>query len=103
MLRLIFSFIFVIFLSSCITAKEVRLPDGSVGQHVTCGGQIYSFGDCVAKAGEICGANGYMVLGSNGEQMPYSNSSATWANGVGGFNAQSGTIVQRDLFVKCNP
>lgn len=100
----------VLAMTACVTDSAINLPDGSVGHHVTCGGAIFSMGDCVQKAGDVCGPAGYQVIGANGEAIPYSTSSggfnANVANGVGsaagGYSSSSGSFVNRDLFVKCN-
>jgi hypothetical protein len=100
----------LIFQSACVTTQESYLPDGSLGHHITCGGALFSMGDCMQKAGEICGAHGYQILNQNGEAIPFSTSSGA-VNGTatpygggsitGAYNSTSGSIVNRDLFVKC--
>lgn len=85
------------------------MPDGSMGHHVTCGGTLFSMGDCIERAGNICGAKGYEVLGADRESNGFSNSSGgfnagwtrTGGGAAGGFTSQSGNIVNRDLFIKC--
>lgn len=93
-------------LSACITDRKMYLPDGSVGHHVTCGGAVFSMGDCVQKAGEICGIAGYKIIGTNGEATPYATSSGGFSanqfTASGGYSSSSGAIVNRDLFIKCN-
>jgi type IV secretory pathway TrbL component len=99
-------FVISMSLSACVTDSDTYLPDGSLGHHVTCGGAIFSMGDCVQKAGQICGAAGYKVIGANGEATPYSTSSggfsANATSAAGGYSSSSGSIVNRDLFIKCN-
>ena len=93
-------------LSGCVTDSAAYLPDGTEGHHITCGGAMFSMGDCFQKAGELCGPSGYKIIGSNGEATPYSSAgggfAASGGNAAGGFSSHSGAIVQRDLFVKCN-
>ena len=91
-----------IFLSACITTSDTYLPDGSSGHHITCGGAIFSMGDCVQKAGDICGAGGYKVYNQSGEAIPFSQTNGYANNYSAGINSSSGSIVNRDLFVKCN-
>lgn len=96
-------------LSACVTTRDSYLPDGSLGHHITCGGALFSMGDCVQKAGDICGAGGYKIVNQNGEAIPYSTSSGGFSGSsgpyggsvAGGYHSSSGSIVQRDLFVKC--
>lgn len=89
-------------LCGCVTDGTTYLADGSQGHHVTCGGSWFSMGDCVQRAGEICGGGGYTVMGQNGETIPYSIMTAYGNNAVVGMSSSSGAIVQRDLFIKCN-
>jgi hypothetical protein len=95
----------VITLSACATSKEVYLSDGSKGHSISCDGAVQNFGSCLEKAGELCGARGYLVLNQNGESVPFSTASggytATSLAASGGFQAQSGTIITRRIFVKC--
>ncbi|PMR68276.1 hypothetical protein [Halomonas heilongjiangensis] len=101
-------FLFVmaaIAISACATSKEVYLADGSKGHSISCDGAVQNFGSCLEKAGELCGARGYVVLNQNGEAVPFSTASggytASSLAASGGFQAQSGTIITRRIFVKC--
>jgi hypothetical protein len=92
-------------LLGCATSKEVYLADGSKGHSISCDGVVLNFGACLEKAGELCGARGYVVVNQSGEAVPFSTASGGYtANSVaasGSFQAQSGAIVTRSLFVKC--
>jgi hypothetical protein len=45
------------------TASDAFLADGSKGYHIRCGTTISpNYGDCVAKAGEVCGTSGYTIV-----------------------------------------
>lgn len=92
-------------LSSCVTASESYLPDGSKGQLVTCGGALFSYTDCLKRAGEICGSQGYQIITADGNATPYSSSSGGFnANpyyASGGFSSSSGMITNRSVLVKC--
>ena len=50
------------------TAKEVYLPDGTLGYHVKCNGTVFATNsaNCYQKSGEICGAKGYTVVDPGG-------------------------------------
>ena len=106
LLLAIVTFVFV----SCITARDAYFPDGSLGHHITCGGTLFSMGDCIQKAGDICGAGGYKIYDKNYEAIPFANSSGavsgystSQGSAVnGGYHSSSGSFVSRDLFVKCN-
>jgi hypothetical protein len=65
-------------LAGCTTAKDVYLPDGTPGYHVSCNAFGGSSADCYQKAGEICGARGYTIVNVPGGMF------STW-----------------DLFIKC--
>jgi hypothetical protein len=95
-------------LAACASSKPVYTADGSQGHVVTCtpawtGGLVgaaanaaTSWGDCYARAGEICGASGYDIVQQVGENGAYAQGS----NG-GGF---ASTTNNRMMVVKCkNP
>ena len=65
-------------LAGCTTAKDVYLPDGTPGYHVSCDIFGASSADCYQKAGEICGPKGYVVV-----------------------NLPGGMFSTRDLFITC--
>lgn len=104
-IRFLLVIIAAITLSACATSKEVYLSDGSKGHSISCDGAVQNFGSCLEKAGELCGDRGYVVLNQNGEAVPFSTASggytASSLAASGGFQAQSGTIITRSIFVKC--
>lgn len=91
----------MLFLSGCVTDTQTYMPNGSVGHHVTCGGAIFSMGDCYKRAGELCGRNGFTVIGENKESTAFSSGHASVGNGYGVASVNSGSIVNRDLLVEC--
>ena len=58
-------------LSGCATAKDMYLPDGTRGYHVSCGSVSTSSADCYQKAGEICAAQGYTIVNVPGMTSPW--------------------------------
>jgi len=53
--------LFCCFLTGCVTATPIILPDGSTGYEIKCPGTQRSMGDCMNKARESCGGN-YKVV-----------------------------------------
>src|ERR1700690_2034174 len=49
-------------LAGCTTAKDVYLPDGTLGHHVSCDTFATGLAGCYQKAGEICEAKGYTIV-----------------------------------------
>lgn len=96
---------FVAVLQGCAMSSEVFLADGTKGHNINCSGTVMNYGNCLEKAGEICGARGYLVVNQQGDAVPFSMASggfgANTQSASGGFFAQSGSIVTRNLFVKC--
>jgi len=84
-------------LVGCAMSKEVYLPDGSKGYRISCDGMVLSAGDCLEKAGAICGTRGFTVVDERGEAVPFSTASAS--SGV--MQAQAGMVVTRSLFMRC--
>jgi hypothetical protein len=96
----------LLFQAACVTDQTTYLPDGSLGYHITCGGTLFSMGDCIRRTGEVCGSSGYKITSANGEVIPFSISSGA-INGTaggsftGGYNSTSGSFIHREIFVKC--
>ncbi len=92
-------------LQGCATSSDVFLADGSKGHNITCSGAVMNYGHCLEKAGEICGTSGYLVVSQQGDAVPFSTATggfgANTQTASGGFYSQSGTIVTRNLFIKC--
>ena len=45
------------------TASSVYLADGSKGYQIRCGAIVgETYGNCLAKAGSLCGGSGYTVV-----------------------------------------
>jgi hypothetical protein len=95
-----------VLLSGCATSQQTYLPDGSVGYNISCDGSANSMGKCIQKAGDLCGASGYTVYDKNGEAYAFGSSvgsaSATPQYGQAGYVTQTGMMVTRSLFIKCN-
>jgi hypothetical protein len=88
-------------LAGCITSQPTYLQDGTQAHHVTCGGAMFSMGDCHKRAAELCGPRGYQIVAGGTERMPFSTANAS-VNAYGGqASGFSGSIVNRDLIVKC--
>lgn len=96
---------FVTMLQSCVTSREVFLADGTKGHNVNCSGSGMNYSNCLEKAGEICGARGYQLLNQQGGVVPFSQAIREFgANPQStsiGYLTQSGSIVTRNLFIKC--
>lgn len=91
----------LVILSACTMSRQSYLADGSVGHSISCGGTLNSWSSCLRKAGELCGTQGYDLLGKDGEVLPFKNGqfSANTLSANGSFN--QGVIRNRNIFVKC--
>jgi hypothetical protein len=91
-------------LGGCAMSDEMVLPDGTKGHKISCDGAFLSMGNCYKKAGEMC-PKGYAILGQGGEANPYGTSSGQLSGNQsyvqGGYVTQYGTIITRDLYVRC--
>jgi hypothetical protein len=96
----------VVTLGGCAIAREMYLPDGSVGYNIQCDGSANSISNCFQKAGELCGSKGYALLNREGEMAPFGMSagsiSANSISAKGAYVTQTGAFVSRSLFIKCN-
>lgn len=93
-------------LIGCATAREMYLPDGSIGYNIQCDGSANSISNCFQKAGELCGSRGYALLNREGEMVPFGTSTgsvnANRTSAQGAYITQAGAFVSRTLFIKCN-
>lgn len=108
MIRTFFIFsIVIVLLQGCATptSREVFLADGTKGYNINCSGSGMNYSNCLEKAGEVCGARGYFLLNQQGNIVPFSAAirefSAGTTTGSIGFLTQSGSMVIRNLFIKC--
>lgn len=53
---------YVLVLAGCATSTEIYTADGTQGFTIDCSGDLLTWGDCYAKAGELCGTKGYEIL-----------------------------------------
>lgn len=99
-----------VFVAGCATSTVTYAPDGKAMHVIRCDGSAVSESVCFTKAGEICKERGYTVLGKNGEAAPYSYGSGSSQSNANRSQAQassvhvrqSGMMVTRTLYVRCN-
>ncbi|MGL5597361.1 MAG: hypothetical protein ACRDDA_04430 [Aeromonas sp.] len=84
-----------LFLSGCMSVKEIPGPNGEKMISVTCNGSMRDWGDCFEAVAESCGNSGYQVMQQNGEHVSSSNINVN--NGIGWSN----TGVNRNLMATC--
>jgi hypothetical protein len=88
---------FVLFVAimgaSCTTSRETYTADGRVGYSINCSGTALNWGNCLEKAGDICGEKGYTVLEKTGDQ-------GTVVTG-GQFGLYGGSVMNRSMIVQC--
>ncbi|WP_421446483.1 hypothetical protein [Agrobacterium tumefaciens] len=82
-------------LFGCVNAKKITGPDGREAYSITCNGSARSFGDCMEKAGEICGAKGYDVVDRSGNSTGFVTANQGIMSGAAGYS--------RNLLVSCKP
>jgi hypothetical protein len=86
-------------LAGCASATVTYGPDGRQSHSINCSGLANTWGACLEKAGEICGAKGYDVLTSAGDQGVFvqGTSSTTSAQ------ASGGSVITRNMLIACKP
>lgn len=98
--------LFVLLLAGCATSSEVYLPSGTKGYVVNCNGSLNSVSTCFEKAGELCGAKGYVLLNKEGEAhmqgTSFGSASANHYNAQAVQVSQFGAYVSRSMLVRCN-
>lgn len=80
-------------LSGCAISSKTYGPDGREAHSINCSGAALSWGECFAKAGDICGAKGYEVVSRSSDQ-----NGVLGAGGGGLFGSYS---QSRSLVVSC--
>jgi hypothetical protein len=55
-----------VMLAGCSTPKPVYLANGKQGYSIDCSGTVRTWGQCMEKAGQVCGARGFDVLSQDG-------------------------------------
>lgn len=84
----------LLLLAGCAsTAKEIHLPDGSLGQSIDCSGTARTWGNCYERAGRICGTRGYEVVAGGSEQGALVSANQQMMIG--------GSTMFRTMVIKC--
>jgi hypothetical protein len=103
--RIAFATLVVWLLAACVSNSQTYMADGQKAEIINCtpgwtGGLVgaiaqaqTSWGTCYEKAGELCGARGYIVLAKSDEP-----GFTAQANRYGAF---ANTTNQRMLIVRC--
>lgn len=100
--------IVLILLGGCATSSDMHLSDGSIGHNISCHGSANSVASCYQKAGELCGAKGYVVYGKDEQATPFMLGTANQSASPYMFAAPhqnaflgAGMMVTRNLTVRC--
>jgi hypothetical protein len=92
-------------LAGCVSVRPTYLADGSQGHAISCNGARLNMGDCIEKAGEICGSSGYTIVDERGSISPFYAASGGFKSDQktsgGGYTAIAGASASRSMFVKC--
>lgn len=81
-------------LSGCAVSKRVSGPNGEILHAIECSGAFLSMGDCIEKAGKICGSYGYEVIGGNQANLGY-------VGGGSQYGIFHSPYVQREMIIRC--
>lgn len=81
-------------LVGCARSTELYTQDGRVGYQIDCSGSAMTWGACYQKAGELCGARGYQVIGVDGSERPILTATQ--------FGIIAGSMVTRTAVIMCN-
>ncbi|MGP2470846.1 hypothetical protein V1956_20055 [Yersinia sp. 2540 StPb PI] len=91
--KAIFLTLTILLLSGCASSSKTYGPDGRMAHSIDCSGLARTWGACLEKAGDICGAKGYDVFTSTGD---------------GGFVAAAnpqmafaGSTITRNVLISC--
>jgi hypothetical protein len=79
--------------SGCATASKTYTSDGKEGYVINCSGSALNWGMCYEKAGELCGAKGYVVLEKSGDTGAIISGSQ--------YGFFGGSVINRSMIIKC--
>jgi hypothetical protein len=99
----------LLLLSGCFaTSEPMYLPDGSQGYRISCEHYMGTTADCLQKAGDLCGAQGYITYDQNGRVKSEESQNQTVIAAVN--NTTTNTAARsvkvsppdaRNIFIKC--
>lgn len=81
-------------LAGCAVSHQTYAPDGRAAYSINCSGMALTWGACYEKAGDLCGAGGYDILGGGAE----TSGQILAATQYGLFG---GNTMPRSLIVAC--
>ena len=91
---IILALVSCLLLQACAISKKISGPNGEEMYSIDCSGTALNMGDCLEKAGKICGSGGYeIVLGNTANYGP-----AATANQYGFFMAP---MISREIIIQC--
>ena len=85
--------LFALIISGCVSSKPVVGPDGTTHYSLDCSGDGFTWNDCLERAGELCGAQGYFVVAKTDENRPTLT--------VGRDTLTAGVAAERTMLIKC--
>jgi hypothetical protein len=91
--QLAFVLLVAIMGAGCATSRETYIADGRVGYSINCFGTALNWGNCLEKAGDICGERGYTVLEKSSDQGSVVTS--------GQLGLYGGSVMNRSMIVQC--
>jgi hypothetical protein len=89
----IFSVLIALIVSGCATAKKTYTADGKEGYIISCNGSVLDWGNCFEKAGELCGAKGYVIMDKSGDVGSTLSASQ--------FGLSGGSVMYRSMVIRC--
>jgi len=64
-------------LGACAGPSQTTLPDGTLAYRIDCGASTADMNFCFEKAGKSCGAEGYRIVGRDGQVLGNSEAAAS--------------------------
>ena len=95
--KALFSAAAVGLLSACAGPAQTTLADGTVAYRIDCASSAAGMNYCFEKAGKSCGANGYQIIGRDGQVLGDSEAASD--------NAKVITAWQTDrnsIYIRCD-
>ena len=80
-------------LSGCASSSKTYTPDGREAYSIDCSGMARTWGMCLEKAGDLCGAKGYDTYTMAGDKGWVATAQPDFAMG--------GSTISRNLLVAC--
>ncbi len=93
MIKIFVSLFSLFLITGCAISNETYTASGVKGHSINCSGTALTWGQCYEKAGEICGAKGYVIVAGGSDQGAMITGNR--------YGVYGGTTISRSMVIQC--